>query len=188
MANRANFVDDAMVHAPELFAHAWQLTRSRLDAEDLLQQTWLQAWKGYEGFHEGTNLRAWLYRIMTNAYINFYNKNKKQPITGSLDDVEDFYLYRRVASNGSALASISAEEAVMSMFTDDEVQAALDQLDVPQRQALLLREVEGFSYKEIAEILGVPPGTVGSMLHRSRSLVERHLYEFAVDKGLIVAS
>lgn len=187
MADRARFSEEVLAHAPQLYAHALRTTGNRADAEDLLQETYLRAWRGYEGYVEGTNLRAWLFKIMTNQYINQYNKAIKAPDTESLDDIEDFYLYRRLAANGVAGVANSAESELLASFTDDEVLAALDALIPLHRQLVLLRDVEGFSYKEIAEILDVALGTVMSGLYRARHNLEKALHAFAVDAGLVSA-
>lgn len=189
MAERATFSSDVLAHAPQLFAHALRTTGNRADAEDLLQETYLRAWRGYEGFTEGTNLRAWLFRIMTNLYINRYNQQRRRPEEESLEEIEDFYLYKRIVGDGALGGGTadSAEISLLSRLGDDEVRAALDSLPALHRQLVLLRDVEGFTYAEIAGMLEIPPGTVMSGLHRARNALEKALHDFAVDNGLVTA-
>ena len=143
--------------------------------------------RGYRSFHtftEGTNLRAWLFRILTNVYINRYRADQRRPDESDLADVEDMYLYRRVPSMESAAASLSAEEQFLDLFTDDEVKTALENLPESFRLPVLLADVEGFAYREIAEMLEVPIGTVMSRLHRGRKAMQKELYQYAQERGL----
>src|SRR3954471_240471 len=185
MADRARFADLAMEHMDSLYAGALRMTRNPADAEDLVQETYLKAYRGFEGFEQGTNLKAWLFRILTNTYINRYRQQKRRPEETDLADVEDFYLYRRLGGIDEARISKSAEDTLLELFTDDEVKDALESLPETFRMAVLLADVEGFSYKEIAEILDIPIGTVMSRLHRGRKALQKRLYEFAVDRGLV---
>ena len=184
MADRALFAQQAMQYAPQLYSAALRLTRHQSDAEDLVQETFLKAYRSYAGFEEGSNLKAWLYRILTNNYINSYRAKQRRPIETDLADVEDLYLYRRLGALDSVLASRSAEDQLMDLFTDTEVKAALEALPETFRLPVLLADVEDFSYKEIADILDIPIGTVMSRLHRGRKAMQKALYEFAVDRGL----
>ena len=184
MADQAEFADQALEYMPALYSAALRMTRNPADAEDLVQETYLRAYRGYGGFEAGTNLRAWLYRILTNTYINSYRAKQRRPDERQLDEVEDLYLYRRIGAVEEALASRSAEDELMDLFTDDEVKSALDSLPEQFRIAVYLADVEGFSYKEIAEILEIPIGTVMSRLHRGRKAMQKELYEFAVQRGL----
>jgi len=174
-----------MALMPSLYTAALRLTRNRADAEDLVQETYLRAYRGYGGFDEGTNLKAWLYRILTNAYINSYRAKQRRPQEDELDEVEDFYLYRRLGTLEASRVHRSAEDELMDFFTDDEVKAALEALPEAYRLPVLLADVEGFSYKEIAEILDVPIGTVMSRLHRGRKAMQKRLFDFAVDHHLV---
>ncbi len=176
------FERDALPMMPELYAAAVRLTRNPADAEDLLQETYLRAYRAFSSFEEGTNLRAWLYRIMTNAYINVYRKRQREPQTISADDVDEWYLYDQLADSGR---EPSAEAEVLESLPDEEVQEALAALPEQFRLAVLLGDVEGFSYKEIAEILDVPIGTVMSRLHRGRRALQKRLYEFGRQRGLV---
>jgi RNA polymerase sigma-70 factor (ECF subfamily) len=184
VADQAQFAAEALEYMPALYSAALRMTRNPADAEDLVQETYLRAYRGYAGFEPGTNLRAWLYRILTNTYINSYRAKQRRPDERQLDDVEDLYLYRRLGAVEEAMAARSAEEELMDLFTDEEVKAALDSLPEQFRIAVYLADVEGFSYKEIADILDVPIGTVMSRLHRGRKAMQRELYEYAMNRGL----
>jgi RNA polymerase sigma-70 factor (ECF subfamily) len=184
MADPATFADQAMEHMPSLYTAALRMTRNAADAEDLVQETYLKAYRGFGGFQEGTNLKAWLYRILTNTYINRYRQQKRRPDETDLDDVEEFFLYRRLGGLEAASASRSAEDELMDLLTEEEVKDAVESLPEQFRLAVLLADVEGFSYKEIADILEVPIGTVMSRLHRGRKALQKRLYDFAVSRGL----
>jgi RNA polymerase sigma-70 factor (ECF subfamily) len=185
MADRDRFADLAMEHMDSLYAGALRMTRNPADAEDLVQETYLKAYRGFAGFEEGTNIKAWLYRILTNTYINRYRQQKRRPDESDIDDIEDFYLYRRLGGIDEARISKSAEDTMFELFTDDEVKDALESLPESFRMAVLLADVEGFAYKEIAEILDIPIGTVMSRLHRGRKALQKRLYEFAVERGIV---
>ena len=185
MGARDTFARDATEYAPQLFATAVRMTRNRADAEDLVQETYLKAWRAYDSYEEGTNLRAWLFRIMTNTYINKYNAKMRRPTETELDDVEELYLYRRLGTIDQSRMSASAEDQMMELFTDDEVKNAIEELPETFRMPLLLSDVDGFSYKEIAEMLDIPIGTVMSRLHRGRKAMQKRLYEFAKERGLV---
>src|SRR5688500_9621881 len=185
MADKAAFTDLTMEFMPSLYAAALRMTRNPSDAEDLVQETYLKAYRRFESFTEGTNLKAWLYRILTNTFINRYRAKKRRPDETDLDDVEDFYLYRRLGGLEEARASRSAEDELMDFFTETEVKEALESLPEQFRLAVLLADVEGFSYKEIAEILDIPIGTVMSRLHRGRKALQKRLYNFASERGLL---
>src|SRR4028119_1047888 len=176
-----------MEHMSSLYSAALRMTRNPADAEDLVQETYLKAYRGFGSFEEGTNLKAWLYRILTNTFINRYRAAKRRPDETDLDDVEDFYLYRRLGGLEEARAGRSAEDELMDLFSEAEVKAAVDALPEQFRMAVLLADVEGFSYKEIASILDIPIGTVMSRLHRGRKNRQKALYEFATTQGLITA-
>ena len=174
-----------MEFMPSLYTAAMRMTRNAADAEDLVQETYLKAYRAFATFQEGTNLKAWLYRILTNTFINSYRSKKRRPDETELDEVEDLYLYRRLGGLEAAAAGRSAEEEVLDRFTDDEVKEALEALPEQFRMAVLLADVEGFSYKEIAEILDIPIGTVMSRLHRGRKALQKGLYEFGLERGLV---
>lgn len=184
MADQSTFAEQAMPLMGSLYSAAMRMTRNPADAEDLVQETYLRAYRGFGGFQQGTNLKAWLYRILTNTFINMYRAKKRRPDETDLDEVEDLYLYRRLGGLEAATMGRSAEDELMDWFTEAEIKDALEDLPEQFRMAVLLADVEGFSYKEIAEILDVPIGTVMSRLHRGRTRLQKRLYEFAVQRGL----
>ena len=161
------------------------MTRNPSDAEDLVQETYLKAYRAFGSFKEGTNLKAWLYRILTNTFINSYRARKRRPEQTDIDDVEDLYLYRRLGGLEAVSAGRSAEEEVLEHFTEGDVKAAVEALPEQFRMAVLLADVEGFSYKEIADILDIPIGTVMSRLHRGRKALQKTLHDFGMQRGLV---
>ena len=185
MADQARFADQAMEYMAPLYSAALRMTRNPADAEDLVQETYLKAYRGFGGFTEGTNLKAWLYRILTNSYINSYRAKKRRPDETALDEVEDLYLYRRLGGLEAVTAGRSAEDELMDFFTDQQVKDAIEALPEQFRMAVLLADVEGFSYKEIAEIMDIPIGTVMSRLHRGRKALQKRLFDFASQRGLV---
>jgi RNA polymerase sigma-70 factor (ECF subfamily) len=185
VADQARFSELAMDYMPSLYTAALRMTRNPADAEDLVQETYLKAYRAFGSFTEGTNLKAWLYRILTNTYINTYRAKKRRPEESDIDDLENFYLYRRLGGLEGASAGRSAEDEVLDHFTETEVKEAIEALPEQFRMAVLLGDVEGFSYKEIAEILDVPIGTVMSRLHRGRRALQKRLYEFGRQRGLV---
>ncbi len=185
MADQATFASLAMEHMGSLYTAALRMTRNPSDAEDLVQETYLKAYRAFGTFQEGTNLKAWLYKILTNTFINSYRAKKRRPEQSELDDVEDLYLYRRLGGLEAAAAGRSAEEEVLDHFTESDVKAAVESLPEQFRMAVLLADVEGFSYKEIAEILDVPIGTVMSRLHRGRKALQKALFDFGMSRGLV---
>jgi RNA polymerase sigma-70 factor (ECF subfamily) len=176
------FEAEALPLLPGLYSAAFRLTRNAADAEDLVQETFLRAYRGFHQFQEGTNLKAWLYRILMNTFINTYRKKQREPRTISEDEVEDWYLFSRMADEG---LEPSAETSVIESLPDEDVQQALQSLPEQFRAAVLLADVEGFSYKEIAEITGVPIGTVMSRLHRGRKALEKRLWDVVRERGLV---
>jgi RNA polymerase sigma-70 factor, ECF subfamily len=185
VADQNTFAEQAMQYAPQLYSTALRMTHNQADAEDLVQEAYLRGFRSYHTFEEGTNLRAWLFRILTNAYINKYRAKQRRPQEIELGDTEELYLYKRVGSFESAAASLSAEDQFLDMFTDDEVKQAVEDLPTNFRIPVLLADVEGFSYKEIAEMLDIPIGTVMSRLHRGRKAMQRALYGYAEARGLV---
>jgi RNA polymerase sigma-70 factor, ECF subfamily len=182
-ALRERFERDVLPLLPSLYGAALRLTRNPADAEDLVQETYLRAFRGFSGFREGTNLKAWLYRILTNGFINTYRKKQREPVTvEGPDDLEEWYLFDRL---GALNVEGSAEEAVLEQIPDEEVKRALESLPENFRIPVLLADVEGFSYKEIAEIMDSPIGTVMSRLHRGRKALEKALWDLARERGLV---
>ncbi len=186
MADQVNFENDAMQYAPQLYSAALRMTRNPADAEDVVQETFLKAYRAYDSFTEGTNLKAWLYRILTNTYINKYRKKQRRPSEVELGELQDLYLYKRLGENSGAQAS--AETEALDMFVDEDIIEALESLPENFRLPVLYADVEGFSYKEIAEIIDVPIGTVMSRLHRGRKALQRKLWNLAVERGLVESS
>jgi RNA polymerase sigma-70 factor (ECF subfamily) len=183
MADQATFEDDAMEYAPQLYSAALRMTRNPADAEDVVQETFLKAYRAYGSFQAGTNLKAWLYRILTNTYINKYRKAQRRPHEVELGELQDIYLYKRLGEQSGA--SESAESTALDMFVDQDIVEAIESLPEAFRMPVLYADVEGFSYKEIAEILDVPIGTVMSRLHRGRKALQRKLWNLAVEQGLV---
>jgi RNA polymerase sigma-70 factor, ECF subfamily len=182
-ALRERFERDVLPLLPSLYGAALRMTRNPSDAEDLVQDTYLRAFRGFAGFQEGTNLKAWLYRILTNSFINTYRKKQRQPQTvEGPDDIEEWYLFDRL---GSRNVESSAEDEVLDSLPDEDVKQALESLPENFRLPVLLADVEGFSYKEIAEIMETPIGTVMSRLHRGRKALEKALWETARQRGLV---
>ncbi len=185
MADKATFTAQTMEHMPSLYTAALRMTRNPADAEDLVQDTYLKAYRAFDSFQEGTNLKAWLYRILTNTFINTYRAKKRRPEESDIDDVEQLYLYRRLGGLEGAQSGRSAEDEVLDHFTEADIKEAVESLPEQFRLAVLLGDVEGFSYKEIAQILDVPIGTVMSRLHRGRRALQKRLYEFGRQRGLV---
>jgi RNA polymerase sigma-70 factor (ECF subfamily) len=177
------FERDVLPLLPSLYGAALRMTRNPADAEDLLQDTTLRAYRGFASFEEGTNVKAWLYRILTNSFINTYRKKQREPqIVEGPDDLDEWFLFDRI---GARSVERSAEEDVLERIPDADVKAALESIPENFRMAVLLADVEGFSYKEIAEITDVPIGTVMSRLHRGRKALEKALYGVARERGLV---
>lgn len=187
MAPKEEFADLAMVHMSALYAAALRMTRNPADAEDLVQETYLRAYRGFGGFESGTNLKAWLYRILTNTYINRYRAAQCQPEMSDVEEIEDRYLYNRLAPewDGVGAGFRSAEDEALATFTDVEIKDALDSLSPEFRMAVLLADVEGFSYKEISDITETPMGTVMSRIHRGRKQLQKALWSYAQERGLV---
>ena len=185
MADQVDFERDAMQYTRQLYSAAMRMTRNPADAEDLVQETYLKAYRAYHTFQEGTNLKAWLYRILTNTYINKYRKDSRRPSEVDLGTVEDMYLYRRLGSEESAEAARTTEDRVLDGLVESEIKQAVEELPESFRMPVLLADLEGFSYKEIAGILDIPIGTVMSRLHRGRKAMQKRLWEFAKQRGLL---
>jgi RNA polymerase sigma-70 factor (ECF subfamily) len=177
------FEKEALSYIDALYRTGLRMTRSEADAQDLVQETYVRALRFREQFTPGTNLKAWLFRILTNTFINAYRKRSRAPETTELDDVDEFSLYRRMSADGSASSSPDPEREFLDGIVSSEVKEALQAL--PERfRATVLLDVEGFSYKEIAETLGIPIGTVMSRLHRGRKFLQQRLYELARQRGI----
>jgi RNA polymerase sigma-70 factor (ECF subfamily) len=182
VADQANFEADAMQFAPQLYSAALRMTRNPADAEDVVQETFLKAYRAYDSYREGTNLKAWLYRILTNTYINKYRKQQRRPSEVELGELQDLYLYKRLGEASGAAQS--AEADMLDEFVDSDVIEALESLPETFRLPVLLADVDGFSYKEIAEMLDIPIGTVMSRLHRGRKALQKKLWDVAEQHGI----
>lgn len=179
------FETEALSFLDALYRTGLRMTRSEADAEDLVQETYIRAFRHRDQFTPGTNLKAWLFRILTNTFINSYRRRSSQPETTELDKVEETTLYRQM-SQGPASSSSQPEREVVDNMVDSEVKEALEDLPEIFRSVVLL-DVEGFSYREIAEMLEIPIGTVMSRLHRARRSLQRRLYDVARDRGIAAA-
>jgi RNA polymerase sigma-70 factor (ECF subfamily) len=171
---RARFEAEALPLMPGMYSTAYGMIRNAADAEDLVQETFLRAYRSFFQFREGTNLKAWLYRIMRNTFNTNYRKQKREVETVQVADVEDWYLYSKMQENGFER---SAESSALDALPDEDVQGALLSLPERFRTIVLLADVEGFTYAEIGEITGAPIGTVMSRLHRGRKALERRLWD-----------
>ena len=182
--NHKEFEQLTMPQADALLRTALRMTRNAADAEDLVQETYLKAYRFFDRFERGTNIRAWLFKIMTNLFINSYRDRAKRPVETSFDDVEESFLYNKLAE-GAQKDGTNPEKELFDKLYTDEVQKALDRLPEEFRMVVQLNFVEGFSYQEIAEILGIELGTVKSRLHRGRKLLQKTLWEFARKSGYV---
>jgi RNA polymerase sigma-70 factor, ECF subfamily len=180
---RARFEGEALQYLDQLYAAALRMTRNPADAEDVVQETYAKAYGSFHQFTPGTNLKAWLYRILTNTYINSYRKKQREPQISDGENIEDWQLARAESHTSSGLKS--AEAVALENLPDSDVKEALQQLAPDFRLAVYLADVEGFSYKEIAEIMGTPIGTVMSRLNRGRTALRKLLADYAHERGLM---
>ena len=181
----ARFERDAMPLLDQLYSAAMRLTHNPQDAEDLVQDTFAKAYASFHQYQDGTNLKAWMYRILTNTFINSYRKKQREPLQSDADGVEDWQLVRAEAHTSRGLRS--AETEALDHLPDSDVKKALQELPSDFRMAVYLADVEGFAYKEIAEIMDTPIGTVMSRLNRGRSMLRTLLQDYARERGLIPA-
>ena len=180
-ARAARFEADAMPYLDQLYGAAMRMTRNPADAEDLVQDTYVRAFASFHQYRPGTNLKAWLYRILTNTFINSYRRRQRQPLQTDADAVEDWQLHRAASHDSVGLPS--AESLALDALPDSDIKDALGQLSEDRRLAVYLADVEGFSYKEIAEIMDTPIGTVMSRLHRGRRQLRGFLADYAREYG-----
>lgn len=187
---KARFEKDAMAYLDELFASALRMTRQRESAEDLISEVYSRAWKSFAQFEPGTNLRAWLYKILTNTYINHYRAKQREPLMVELDKPDDSEngsggdLYDRIVG-ASASPFDNPDATLANRILDQDLKKAIDGLPDEFRMAVLLADVQNFSYQEIADILEIPIGTVRSRLWRGRRLLQRILWKQAVEAGIV---
>jgi RNA polymerase sigma-70 factor (ECF subfamily) len=185
--DKARFTGGTLPLLDSLYASALRMTRNPADAEDLVQETMLRAYRSFDRFEPGTNLKAWLFRIMTNAYINTYRKKQREPKKVSADEIEDFDLYQELKDHDDQFSQ-TPERIVLDSLVDSDIIDAIDDLPEQFRLAVVLSDVEGFSYAEMAEIMDVPLGTVMSRLHRGRKALQRRLWDLARDRGIVRSS
>ncbi|WP_097188063.1 sigma-70 family RNA polymerase sigma factor [Ornithinimicrobium cerasi] len=184
-ARAARFEREAMPLLDQMYSAALRTTRNPTDAEDLVQETYAKAFAAFHQYRPGTNLKAWMYRILTNSYINSYRKKQRQPLESDAAEVEDYQLARAASHHSKGLRS--AETEALDHLPDSDVKEALASIGEDFRMAVYLADVEGFSYKEIAEIMDTPIGTVMSRLHRGRKQLRELLTDYAVGRGVIPA-
>jgi RNA polymerase sigma-70 factor (ECF subfamily) len=178
----ASFEAEILPHLDALYRTALRMTHQEQAAEDLVQDTLERAYAHYDRFQPGTNIRAWLFRILSNLAISAYRRRSTAPQLESLDDVDDFSLFQQLAATGSAGSNVEARE--LDMIGEESIRQAIDSLPPDFRMAVILADVEGFAYKEIAEILGIPRGTVMSRIFRGRRLLQRALWDQAQAAGI----
>ena len=184
---RSLFESQALQYMDQLYAAAMRMTRNPADAADLVQETYVKAYQAFGQFEQGTNLKAWLYRIQTNTFINIYRKNQRNPYQGTIDDLEDWQL-GGAESLTQSTSTRSAEAEAIDHLPDSAVKDTLQAVPEDFRMVVYYADVEGFSYQEIADIMKTPVGTVMSRLHRGRRLLRELLADYARDRGITVPS
>ena len=185
---RSLFEEQALPFLDQLYAAGMRMTRNPADAQDLVQETYVKAFSAFRQFQQGTNLKAWLYRILTNTFINSYRKKQRDPYKNTIDDLEDWQLGEAVSTTSASRVSRSAEAEAIDHLPDSTVKDALQSIPEDFRLAVYLADVEGFSYQEIADIMKTPVGTVMSRLHRGRRLLRDRLTDYAQERGIAMGA
>jgi len=181
-AKRKSFESEAIPHMEALLRTALRMTRNQGDAEDLVQEAIVKAYRNWDKFEPGTNCRAWLFRIMTNIFINEYRSKSRSPVSIDVDDIDENYLYGQLASLGP---ENNPERELFNKILDDDIKKTIDELPDDFKMVVVLSFIEDFSYQEIADIMDLQLGTVKSRLHRGRKLLQKQLYDYAVKNGYI---
>ncbi len=179
------FEREALVHTDAVYRMALRMTKNRADAEDLVQETFLKAYRFWDSFEKGSNCRAWLFKILTNLFITSYHKKAKEKQQFAYDDVESYYLYNQMEAGNDKQLLSDPEHMLFNQLLDDDVRKAIEELPEDFRMVVVLSFVEGFSYQEIADIVGIQLGTVKSRLHRGRKLLQKSLWQYAVRRGIV---
>ena len=177
------FEEQALPHTESLYNTALRLTHNPNDAEDLVQEVFYKAFRSLNQFESGTNARAWLFKILINTHISQYRKTSHDPTVGGYDDIEEFSLYNQVHSR--AASPSDSPSGILDRFIAEDIQKAIDKLPETFRDVVMLVDIEGFSYKEASDILEIPVGTVMSRLFRSRKILQKYLWEYAVEYGYV---
>jgi RNA polymerase sigma-70 factor (ECF subfamily) len=180
-----DFEAGVLAQLDSLYRTALRLTRNPQEAEDLVQETMLKAFRFADSYQRGTNLRAWLFRILNTSAINRFRKQATHPVTTSLPEGEDFYLYNRIRDMTGQELNAAAEDEVLNQYLDEDVYRALNNLPLNFRMPVILADIEGLSYKEIAEALQIPIGTVMSRISRARRQLQQSLWEYAKERGYV---
>ena len=182
LSKRKQFEAEAVPHMDALYRTALRMTKNQTDAEDLVQETMVKAYRFWDKFEPGSNCRAWLFKIMTNIFINEYRSKSRTPVSVNMDDIDDNFLYGQLAST---IPGRTPEEEMFAKIFDDDVKKAIEELPDDFRLVVVLSFLEGFSYQEIADIIELQLGTVKSRLHRGRKLLQKKLHDYAVKNGYI---
>ena len=182
LTRRKEYEAEALPHMDALYRTALRMTKNESDAQDLVQEALIKAYRNWDKFESGSNCRAWLFKIMTNIFINDYRSKSRAPVSVNVDDIDDNYLYGQLAQFGP---SENPERQLFAKIFDDDVKKAIEELPDDFRMVVVLSFLEGFSYQEIADIADLQLGTVKSRLHRGRKLLQKQLYDYAVKNGYI---